>query len=248
MGGAVPIRRIGLSIYQPIRIYGASTCAAPLVLDRLGYLTAVAQGRSVLHVGCADWPMTEQRISRGQLLHARLRQTASFLFGIDISKQGLQVLRGHGYSDVGQMDAEDLVSDRKYDLVIAGDTLEHLSNPGLFIQKAADALAPDGEIVIGVPSAFSFNAIRLWFGSTELTHKDHTAFYSPKTLSELCGRFGLVPTKVVFTVQPRDDGEMALFVFVRSCVLRLRKMMAPSIIMHFRKRDSVNRAEYFEWL
>ncbi len=235
-----------MSIYEPLRIYSRSG-RIPIVFDRLGYLSALARARSVLHVGCADYPMTEQRIRTGHLLHARLQQTASHLLGIDISKEGLQVLRNHGYSNVAEMDAEELSSERHYDLVVAGDTLEHLSNSGRFVEKAQDVLAESGELVVAVPSAFSFNVIRVWFQGIELTHKDHTAFYSPKTLAELCGRFGLVPTMLAFTVQPQDEGETAFFVFGRSCFLRLFKTMAPSIIMHFRKRESVNLERYFEW-
>jgi len=235
-----------MAIYKPVRIYSASSCIS-MVFDRLNYLSALAQGKSVLHIGCTDYPISEQRIRTGQLLHARLQQTAAYLLGIDTSKEGLQVLRERGYSNVVEMDAEELRVDRQFDLIIAGDTLEHMSNPGRFVQAVRNALSADGELVIGVPSAFSFNVLRLWFQGVELTHRDHIAFHSPKTLAELCGRFGLVPTKLVFTVQPPDEGETRLFVFARSCILRLFKTMAPSIIMHFRKLGRVNPDQYFEW-
>ncbi len=235
-----------MSIYKPVRIHNTSK-RIPMVFDRLGYLSALAKGKSVLHVGCADYPMTEQRIRNGQLLHARLHETAKYLMGVDISREGVQVLRDRGYSNVVLMDAEELATDQNFDLVLAGDTLEHMSNPGRFVQAARNALSEDGELVIAVPSAFSFNVVRVWLRGPELTHKDHTAFYSPKTLAELCGRFGFVPTGLVFTVQPPDEGETRLFVFTRSCILRMFKTMAPSIIMHFQKKDSVELDQHFEW-
>jgi len=235
-----------MPIYEPVKIYSASS-HIPVVFDRLGYLSALAQGKAVLHIGCTDFPITEQRIKRGQLLHARLQQTASYLLGIDISKEGLQVLREKGYSNVVEMDAEELGVNRRFDLIIAGDTLEHMSNAGRFVQAVGGVLSAAGELIVGVPSAFSFNVLRLWCGGAELTHKDHTAFHSPKTLAELCRRSDLVPTKLAFTVQPPDEGETRLFVFSRSCILRLFKTMAPSIIMHFRRRDSVNPDQYYEW-
>jgi len=234
-----------MSIYNPIKIYGAKNI--PVVWNRAEYLSALARGKSVLHIGCTDYPITEERIARGQLLHAKLQETAQCLLGIDISKEGLESLRTHGYSNVVEMDAEALCVDRQFELIMAGDTLEHISNPGMFVQGAAKVLTPDGELIVAVPSAFSFNVLRLWLKDVELTHKDHIAFHSPKTLAELCGRYGLVPTALAFTVQPPDEGEGALFLFARSCVLRLRKTMAPSIIMHFRKAESVNLDQYFEW-
>jgi 2-polyprenyl-3-methyl-5-hydroxy-6-metoxy-1,4-benzoquinol methylase len=234
-----------MSIYKAIRIYGRAD--TPVVLDRLGYLSEMARGKSVLHIGCTDYPITEQRIERGQLLHARLQQTAADLLGIDISTEGLEVLRKKGYSNVVEMDAEEMNFDRKFDLVIAGDTLEHMSNPGRFVQSAAKVLAPNGELIIAVPSAFSFNVLRFWFQKVELTHKDHIAFHSPKTLAELCNRSGLRPTALAFTVQPADDGEGKLFLLARACVLRMWKNMAPSIIMRFKRPESVNLDQYFEW-
>jgi SAM-dependent methyltransferase len=234
-----------MSIYKPIRIYSANNI--PVVWDRGEYLSGLARGKSVLHIGCTDYPITEERIARGQLLHGKLQETAKNLLGIDISKEGLQTLRSHGYLNVVEMDAEALSFDRQFELIMAGDTLEHISNPGLFVEGAARVLTADGELIVAVPSAFSFNVLRLWLKGVELTHKDHISFHSPKTLAELCGRYGLVPTALAFTVQPPDEGEGALFVFARSCVLRLRKTMAPSIIMHFRRAGSVNLDQYFEW-
>jgi 2-polyprenyl-3-methyl-5-hydroxy-6-metoxy-1,4-benzoquinol methylase len=234
-----------MSIYSSVRVYEATEI--PLVLDRQGYLSALARGKSVLHIGCTDYPITEQRIERNQLLHARLQETASYLLGIDISKEGLEAMRKRGYSNVVEMNAEDLCVDRQFDLILAGDTLEHVSNPGLFVQGAARVLSDHGELVIAVPSAFSFNVLRLWLEGTELTHKEHISFHSPKTLAELCSRFGLVPTGLAFTVQPPDVGEGAFFVFARSCLLRIRKTMAPSIIMRFRKHGAVDTERYFEW-
>jgi len=235
-----------MSIYKPVRIYSASNCI-PMVFDRLGYLSDLARGKAVLHIGCTDSPITEQRIKTGRLLHARLQQTAAYLLGIDINKEGLEALRHCGYSNVIEMDAEELRVDRQFDLVVAGDTLEHMSNPGRFVQAVRNVLSNDGELIMGVPSAFSLNVLRVWFQGVELTHKDHIAFHSPKTLPELCDRFGLVPTKLIFTVQVPDEGETRLFLFARSCVLRLFKTMAPSIIMHFRKQGRVNPDQYFEW-
>jgi 2-polyprenyl-3-methyl-5-hydroxy-6-metoxy-1,4-benzoquinol methylase len=145
------------------------------------------------------------------------------------------------------MDAEELVFDRQFDLVLAGDTLEHMNNPGRFVQCVSNGLlAKNGELVIGVPSAFSFNVLRLWLGGQEATHKDHIAFHSPKTLAELCRRFHLVPTAIAFTTQPAD-GESAAFLLARKWILQMRKTMSPSLIMHFRHESSIDPTTYFEW-
>ena len=91
--------------------------------------------------------------------------------------------------------------------------------------------------------AKSYDVILAW----EQVHSEHTFYFSPKTLSALFGRFGLLPVKLVFTVQPPEIHESRVFVVIRQIVLQLFKAMSPSIIMHFRKAEEVDKSQYIEW-
>lgn len=229
-----------MSIYESLRIYDSSK-TTPLELDRLGYLTDSAKGKDVLHVGCSDWPVTEERIRSGDLLHLRLRKSAKRLTGIDLSDAGIQIMRSPGIENVELMNAEDITIGQQFDMILAGDVLEHLNNPGLFLAKASELLRPDGELVIAVPSALTFANVLAWLRKREQVHKDHTFYYSPKTLSTLCGRYDLLPVKLIYTAQPASSYESKLFVWIRKTILTLLPNAAPAIIMRFKKSQYINK-------
>jgi 2-polyprenyl-3-methyl-5-hydroxy-6-metoxy-1,4-benzoquinol methylase len=235
-----------VNLYAPLRIYDADR-RIRYEPDRAAYLLDQLRNRKVLHVGCSDSPITGRRLAEGSLLHLRLRKVTAEVLGIDIVRDALALMQQHGCNDVQYMDCEHLDLPTKYERILAGDVVEHLNNPGLFLQGAVRHLAPGGELVIGVPSAFSFNTLRVWGQRREMVHHDHTFYFSPKTLAELCRRHGLLPTRLVFTVQPQTQAESKAFVSLRSAIIRACPSLAPSMIMHFRHESEVSREAFVTW-
>src|SRR6185312_11734319 len=72
------------------------------VLPRMERLTGLAQGRSVLHIGCCDHaPILDRRVDGGLWLHASLTQTAERCLGIDIDVNAVdQVKARTGFDNV----------------------------------------------------------------------------------------------------------------------------------------------------
>lgn len=235
-----------MAIYNTLQIYDPEQ-KFNLEFDRNEYLRKTILGKSVLHVGCSDFPITQQRIEENSLLHQYLQDSAKKIVGIDLSEKGINILKEHGFDNVILMDAENISLSTKFDVILAGDVLEHLNNPGLFLKKARTLLNSGGEIIIGVPSALTFNNLKAWFLGWEQVHADHTFYFSPKTLSTLCARFNLLPIKLVFTVQPQCSYESATFVFIRKTFLKIFRTMAPSIVMHFKMADEVDKVSFLEW-
>lgn len=233
-------------IYAALKIYDPML-KFHLELDRNKYLEEYCYGKSVLHVGCSDWPITQERLMDGTLLHIRLQRATRELVGIDLSEVGISALRTHGVSNVQVMDAEAIDLAGKFDIILAGDVLEHMNNPGRFLHRVVSLLSRDGEIIVGAPSALTINNIKAWLGGGERVHSDHTFYFSPKTLSALHGRFGLLPVKLIFTVQPPGMYESKVFLNMRKVLLKMNKTMAPSIIMHFKKAEEVEKSQYIEW-
>jgi 2-polyprenyl-3-methyl-5-hydroxy-6-metoxy-1,4-benzoquinol methylase len=166
------------------------------IRDRKGFIVKACENRSVLHLGCADWPLTAESLQDGTLLHLSLSKVSNRAFGIDSSEQGLSVLRAHGFRDLIQWDVEKLEQLRMEDpveVIVAGEILEHLSNPGLCLNGISQFMRRSkSKLIISVPNAFSIRHFSsLMFCRTELVHPDHTAYYSFATLSELLQRYDL---------------------------------------------------------
>jgi len=235
-----------MGLYEPVKIFGSNT-GITVESDKTAYLIRRVRNQSVLHVGCTDYPITKQRLNNKTLLHAALGESGKKVFGIDNSEEGIQILRDYGFDNVALMDAETMNLKGRYDLIVAGDVLEHMTNPGLFLARTADLLEEQGTLVISVPNAFSFNVLKYALTTGEPTHKDHTYYFSVKTLVELCGRFGFTPVALIFTAQQKDRYDSDLYIWFRTLCMRMAKTLAPAMIMEFKKQVVVGQSDYFEW-
>jgi hypothetical protein len=79
-------------------------------------------------------------------------------------------------------------------LVVIGEVLEHLSNPGWFLERLRKAIEPrehisPADVAVTVPNAFSRSSGWLNKG-LENVNVDHVAWYSPRTLRTLVERAG----------------------------------------------------------
>lgn len=165
--------------------------------DRIEFIERYVRGKRVLHVGCADVPFTLDRMRRGELLHQRLQACAGQLDGVDLSEEGVAMMRAAGFENLYVADCEKPLSASTpggYDVVVAGETLEHVLNAGDFLASLKSACAPDARILITTPNHASIKLnLRLFLGD-EIVHPEHVSYYSFSTLSRLFSLCGLEPT------------------------------------------------------
>lgn len=150
----------------------------------------LCRGNKVLHLGCTDYPFTRQRIDDRMLLHSSLKGVAAELYGFDQDQQGLDILAAAGLENLFQADLERLEEvnlDKTFDVIIAGEMIEHLSNPGLFLRGIKRFMDERTRLVITTINAYSgmrfvIYALRGRGGENEPVHPDHVAYYSYRTL------------------------------------------------------------------
>ena len=75
------------------------------------------------------------------------------------------------------------------DIIVCGEVLEHLSNPGWFLTRLRRQY-PGVPVLVTVPNAFSEAAIKWLAKGKENVNIDHVAWYSPHTLRVLLQRAG----------------------------------------------------------
>lgn len=167
-------------------------------MSRTDWLVERVQGRRTLHLGCTDWPYTADRLHTETLLHDRLAGATADLWGLDASADGLALLTAAGYERLVRADADDPASvalDETFDVVVAGELIEHLDDPGRFLAGVPRFLRPGGTLLITTVNAycgfrFVQYALRGRGGTVEPVHPDHVAYYSPSTIRVLLGRHG----------------------------------------------------------
>ncbi len=148
----------------------------------------------MLHLGCVDYPITRERIRRGDLLHLRMIEIAKLVYGVDSSLEGIAYLRNDlGLTNLilGNVEAlESLSLPDDFDVIVAGELLEHLSNPGRFLEGVRALCGEDTVLVVSVPNAFSLKSFLRVACGRELVHSDHVAYHSLRTVTALLDRFG----------------------------------------------------------
>ena len=65
--------------------------------DRVTYILEQCHGKQVLHLGCTDWPYTEQKLRGGALLHEQIAKIASSLVGVDADGEGVRYFHQIGF-------------------------------------------------------------------------------------------------------------------------------------------------------
>jgi SAM-dependent methyltransferase len=147
------------------------------------------KGPEVLDVGCTGHFVN---IGSPQWLHGRLREKFPSVSGIDISEANAAILRERGFDKIYVQSAETFQLSDRFDTIVAGELIEHLANPGLFLQQARAHLKPGGRLVLTTPNAFSllFISYALFKYPKTCENLQHTCWFCPQTIKELVERSG----------------------------------------------------------
>jgi len=162
-------------------------------LSRTQLLQERCRGRRVLHLGCSSGQYLKDRLMRESLLHWMLRDEAGELHGVDLDGKSLDTMREMGFRHLHEGNAEELEKlDLKetFDIVLAGDLLEHITKPGSMLEGVRRFLKPTGSFIVSTNNAFGLHyQLRRWSGQY-VEHVEHVCFYSPETLLHLFERHG----------------------------------------------------------
>jgi 2-polyprenyl-3-methyl-5-hydroxy-6-metoxy-1,4-benzoquinol methylase len=168
---------------------------------RQDIVVATCKGKSVLHLGCVDAGMLEERFARGKLLHQKLAAVAAGLYGVDIDAEGIRFLREHGFDnvlvgDVCRLGDIQELEGCHFDVVVACEVVEHLLNPGLFFDSVKAFMDPGTSVlIVSVPNAFRIDTILQLLKGVEFTHPDHNYWFSYATTTNLLQKNGFVIDK-----------------------------------------------------
>ncbi len=210
------------------------------LVQRLDVIREECTGKRVLHLGCTNYPYTEDSIKNHMLLHHELETIASDLWGLDADQAGIDLLKSHGseqimLADLEHLDEVDL--NQTFDVIVAGEMIEHLNNPGLFLNGIKRFMHDGSRMLLTTINAycgmrFFWYCIRGKRGSIELVHPDHVAYYSYSTLKLLIERHGMHVESFLFYdigKEHRPHNRLILNVINDVCV-KIAPQLADGVI------------------
>jgi hypothetical protein len=177
-----------------------------ITVDRNRFLAHYVLGEKVIHLGCCDhYSIIKEKRENNIWLHDILVKNSKACCGIDIDKEAVAYLQNElfvpdiYYCDATKEIPDYIKSNGPWDTIIAGEILEHIDNPVLFLRgiKTTWKTCAD-EIVITVPNAFSYVNFRNTTKNVEWNNPDHRYWFTPFTLGKICFESGLTPVEFFF--------------------------------------------------
>jgi 2-polyprenyl-3-methyl-5-hydroxy-6-metoxy-1,4-benzoquinol methylase len=157
----------------------------------LSLIDIYVKDKKVLDCGALQHSLMQIYESKKIWVHSYLMYVCKSVTGIDIEENEVNVLRNDYDVDIRVMDIEKVSLDEKYDVVFAGEIIEHLSSPGSFLDAIHNNLHENSRLIITTPNTFYPGRVfRSLFNNDPKCHEQHVAWYTPRVLRSLLHRHG----------------------------------------------------------
>jgi 2-polyprenyl-3-methyl-5-hydroxy-6-metoxy-1,4-benzoquinol methylase len=136
-------------------------------------------GRKVLDLGCRDGALTQAFLAGNEVT------------GVDADQEALAAAAKLGIETRwADLDQPLELGDDSFDVVVAGELLEHLRDPQALVAEIRRVLRPGGTFVASVPNAYRLKGRVLFlFGRPPENDPTHLQMFSPADVRELLGGF-----------------------------------------------------------
>lgn len=182
----------------------------------------------ILEVGCGYGYLTYSLNKRG------LETT-----GIDLSKTAIDYAKtyfGENYYNI-EISKYSKSTDKKYDLVIATEVIEHVINPLSFILDCLTLLKPNGHILLTTPNKDYAKRNAIW--QTDLPPV-HTVWLSSKSFSFMVSKLGLKMKLIGFNdYYPSNENRL-----VRYLQSRREKIQIPILLSNGKPNDKSTNVDF----
>ena len=159
---------------------------------RIKVVRTHARDKKVLDLGCVSHHFD---FSRDKWLHQHVVDVAAECVGADYNEAGVKQLNEAGYDAVhvditGDISA--LIERGPFDVVVAGEIIEHLPAPQALLDMAEKVLRPGGELLVTTPNPYAPHRQRAAVTGKTWENVDHVIYAFPSGMAEMADRAGLV--------------------------------------------------------
>jgi 2-polyprenyl-3-methyl-5-hydroxy-6-metoxy-1,4-benzoquinol methylase len=168
-------------------------------------LNAVGSGQRVLDVGCSSGYLSEPLSQRGNTL-------VGIELDVDAAREAERWCELVLVGDVERMELP--LEPGSFDVVLCGDVIEHLRDPGAALARLRPLLVPGGRLVVSTPNIANW-AMRLsllggrWrYTDRGFLDRTHTHLFTRGTLVETIEGAGYRVERVDFSVPVPGDNDV----------------------------------------
>lgn len=180
-------------------LYNASKDEESDTTDKkIAFFMRHSNGRKVLDLGCIDHD--ESNYKSRFWLHKAIRISAKSLIGLDYYSDGVEKLKAFGFNVI-EGDAQSFKFNERFDVVTAGDLIEHLPNLDGFFKSINGCLENDGKLVITTPNpwCWKYFLYHVFRGKLTPVNREHVTWFCLQTLENLAGRYGFTMSEYEYS-------------------------------------------------
>lgn len=186
-------------------------------VDRESAIFELCQGRKVLHLGCVGFTDLDLngRVAMAQRsLHWKLSRIADVV-GIDSAEEVVREYARQGvFTNIRVGDATrlgELSLRAEFDVILAGDILEHVSNPGCMLDGIRGLCHSGTRLVLTTPHAFGLPNYLRFVAGRFAEGAEHVMTFNMQNLQHLLARHGFKIEKAQTCYQEHARASRVLF-------------------------------------
>lgn len=186
-------------------------------------------GPDILDAGCVGGVLPRTAAEEEHCLHLQLCKNLphAHVVGFDVNRAAVSELKAKGF-EVLVGDAEDMNLDAHFDTIIGGELIEHLANPGRFLEGCRRHLKPGGKLILSTPNPFCIMCFLTYLKNfTHAFNREHTLWLCPQTLRQLAERSGFQVLETIFVDDLRPEVAPSLYYRIFAHVYRLCRPFLP---------------------
>jgi len=208
-----------------------SSISASVYRSRDRFILDAARSSRVLDLGAGEHDI--KYMSKPTWHHHEISLEAKECLGLDINQQLVDHANSKGYNFVCADITNPGVNLGTYDLIFAGDILEHVDNLGASLDFIRRHLSAGGKAIVTTPNPvacflrWALSPSRLFEPcyprKIYTPNLEHTCWITPSNMLELCNRSDLKLQSIVWPM-----GDLSKF----SIIKRTRKMLVQKLWLH----------------
>jgi 2-polyprenyl-3-methyl-5-hydroxy-6-metoxy-1,4-benzoquinol methylase len=141
------------------------------------------QGKIVLDIGCVHHDI--ENASSADWLHGYVVEVAGSVLGVDYLEGEVKALAQRGYNVIAGDVNFPLHIERRFDVIVVGNLIEHLLSFSGLMENINRLLAVDGVVLISTANPFSreqyfYSALK----NDIIVNPEHTCWIDPVTLDQ----------------------------------------------------------------
>jgi len=167
-------------------------------IKKVEFIQDKCRGKNVLDLGCIRHS-ADYAINDPDWLHQKIKAVAEKVIGVDYLLDDVMKLRDMGHDIVFGDVTKPLDIKEKFDVIVAGDLIEHLLNIEAFFLNCSRLLMENGILIVTTPNPFFSGEYHyVSFKKQYLVNPEHTCWIDPQVMLQLSERSGFFMDEIYF--------------------------------------------------